>query len=342
MKLYGLNTPRRNKLTKICSTMDGLLIALLLVTSSVAKALSTDSGLDSGQFTHECTVVDVYKVNTSSVDHQFAPANGTLFDPNPACVPIGRVCIARDMPACAFGAEDGTWILATNDTNAGCVEMSPPLVLNNGFCCFSLDDCALLDSPFALQGRESPLSSHLTPLTLTSSNNGEHTMEVHSDGTPFSFNTENSMPLQVCVNSRTIGCVLKTAEGTAITVSSFGVSNCVNISLSEPLDHGFCCKDFSNCLGLENLHSSSPVVDHVRQLLESRSLLPRGPVVDHLLHLIFLGVGDLFGSYYVHTTLAQYDVVEYVDYEVEQICILPKAEVSVPYLPLVWLVLKTS
>jgi hypothetical protein len=308
--------------------MDRLLLAFFLVTSALAKALPTDSGLDHYGIGPGFTVIDVYKVNASSGEHQFAPADGRFFNPNPTDVPIKRVCIAPDMPACAFGAEDGTWILATNDTDSGCVEMSPPLVLNNGFCCTSLDNCALLDSPFAVQGRDILERNTWTSLTLMSSDNGAQTMDVQSDGTVFSFNDVNSMPLQVCVTSDTMGCVLKDVDGTAYTVSSLGVSNCATLNLSEPLDHGFCCKDIASCPGLTNLHSRSPVVEHFREILQTRSLLPRGPVKDELLHLLFQGAGDLLFWGYVHTTLVTFDVILYVDWAVDQICMM----VSIPSL----------
>ena len=310
--------------------MDGLLLTFFLVTSALAKALPSDSGLDHYGIGPEFTVIDVYKVNASSGEHQFVPADGRFFDPNPADVPIERVCIAPDMPACAFGAEDGTWILATNDTNSGCVEMSPPLVLNNGFCCISLDNCALLNSPFAAQGRDILERNALTSLTLMSSDNGAQTMDVQSDGTIFPFEDANSMPLQVCVTSDTMGCVLKDVDGTTHTVSSLGVSNCATLNLSVPLDHGFCCKDIASCPDVTDLHSRSPVVDHFREILQARSLLPRGPVKDELLNLLFQGAGDLLFSGWVHTTLVTFDVILYVDWAVDQICMV----VSIPSLPL--------
>lgn len=302
--------------------MKRFICAFVLVTSTVAAALPLIAGQDSNT-----THIDLYKVNWTSRDLLEVPANGTLFNPNPSAFPIERMCIGSNVPSCAFGAEDGTWVAVLSNTNYGCVDISPPLVLNNGFCCVSLDDCALLDQPSLLARAETAISA--TTLTLTSNEYGAQTMTVQADGNAFSFDAAHDQISRICIDHEAMGCVFKATDGTAYAASTLGGNGCIDMDSTKLLHQGFCCEDFTSCPGFKNAHGQSSIVDHARDSLQSRRT--GGPVVNDILPLMFEGAPDLVGWEYVLTNAIGFNVTSHVPWCVGQICMM----VSIPVQPLV-------
>lgn len=278
----------------------------------IASALPVNTELYSEQLAPGSCAIDLYKDNATSESRIFVPNNGTLFNPNPSASLIECVCIESDVPSCAFGAEDGTWIAAYNSTDYGCVEISPPLVLNNGFCCVSLDDCALLDQLFLLARKEHPT----TTLTLASVDGGSQHMTVPNDGSLFSFNATNREFFQACVSDDTTGCVFQAPNGTAYTANNLGSSSCVNINPTMGLDHGFCCKDFHHCYPL-TLPNEVLKVEH-----SSRSLQTRGAIVNKTLDILYEGSPNLVGWEVVLTNFQGFNVTDKVPWAVGQICLM--------------------
>lgn len=202
--------------------MEFLILVSLFLTSGFAAALPVDNALASPSSTG-LTPIAIYEVLMSSEDIVWGPDNGTYFNPNPSAASIDRVCISNNIPACAFGATDGAWVVAYNNTSNGCVNVSPPLVLNNGFCCVSLDDCAALDSPFVLAARSTakPNPHSSLPGILQSRDTVANTnsLAILYEGAPDisswervitnfeSFNVTDHVAWsigQICINVRTV------------------------------------------------------------------------------------------------------------------------------------------
>lgn len=183
----------------------------------------------------------------------FVPNNGTLFNPNPSAFPIERVCIGSDIPGCGFGAEDGTWIAVSNSTPHACVDISPPLVLNNGFCCISLDDCAFLDQPFLLaRDGFSPTGVTVVEVFGTSSEAGlPYYVPVENNGLQLSFNPAAALLDRVCMlTMTTMSCGFGAEGGTWVQVYNDTDNGCSEVSPPAALSSITCCVDFDNCPAL--------------------------------------------------------------------------------------------
>jgi hypothetical protein len=294
--------------------MDFLILFSFFITPGFAAAPPVKNDLASLS-TPGLTLIRIYKASVSSQEIMWVPDNGTFFNPNPAASLIKRVCISSNLPACAFGATNGTWIAAYNNTNHGCSTISPPLVFNIGFCCLSLDDCALLDGPFALRTRFTEVAkAHLHDLpngalNLTKSSGNVSHINVPTNGTTFSFGAAGSHISQVCLGTGIGACMFQAADGMAYTAWAFG--GCVNVDPTKGLDNGFCCKDLYNC-GTFNLPRS------VRDV----SLQTRGKVVNNSLAILFEGPPDIAAWELVLTNLVGFNVTDHVSWSVGQVCLM--------------------
>lgn len=240
--------------------MNRLILTSLLVTFAIAAAFPSNV-----EFGSDTTYIDLYKVNWTSHDLLIVPANGTLFNPDPSAFPIERLCIGRNVPSCAFGAEDGTWIAVFNDTNHGCVDISPALVLNNGFCCVSLDDCTLLNRPF-LQARavtSSPLNSTLVKVFGSTT----YYISVQNNGIQETFNRVGALVDRVCMlTNNTMSCGLGAEDGTWIQVYNQTDDSCFIVSPPAALNTIACCNNFIDCPALDGPFRKSLQVREVAEV----------------------------------------------------------------------------
>jgi hypothetical protein len=212
-----------------------LILAFLLIGFAIVAALPLDLGLD-----NDTTVINLYKVNWTFGDplsQLEVPADGTLFNPNPSAIPIQSVCIGKNAASCGFGAEDGTWIAAINGTNQGCVDISPPLVLNNGFCCLSMSDCASIDQHFV------PDSTLLRVFGDTTWN-----VSVQNNGIQVIFNHGRALLDRVCMLTNTESCGFGAEDGTWIQVYNTTNNGCSDVSPPTALTTIACCDDWCPAL----------------------------------------------------------------------------------------------
>jgi hypothetical protein len=303
--------------------MDFLILVSFFIDSGLAAALPVSNDLASSS-TPGFTPIRIYKASVSSQDTVWVPDNGTFFNPNPAASLIKRVCISSNMPACAFGATNGTWIAAYNSTNRGCRTISPPLVFNIGFCCLSLDDCALVDGPLALRTRSTEVARahpHGLPngaLNLMKSSGNVAQINVPTNGTTFSFGAAGGHVSQVCLGNGIGACMFQAADGTAYTAWILG--GCINVDPTKGLDNGFCCKDLYNC-GTFNLPRSFRDV----------SLQTRGKVVNNSLAILFEGPPDIAAWELILTNLVGFNVTDHVSWSVGQVCLMVINQSTQPF-----------
>ena len=318
--------------------MDFLILASLFITSSIAAILPVENALTTF-VPAGFTAIRLFSVGRSPNHPVFVPENGTLFDPNPSVSLIKRVCIDHKTPSCAFGAENGTWVAAYNTTNNGCVDISPPLVLTNGFCCVSLDNCTVLDQPFQ-KTRDEFSSDGVTVVELYGQQAGfPYYLAVENNVAQMDFNPSGALIDRVCMltmNTLSCGFGAKDIYATWVQVYNNTDYNCFNLTDPAPLSSVSCCTNKGAlCPALDGPFSERARRD-VGNVLQARQLKRDG------LHILYDGPPDLSALEDVPMDESGFNVTMRVPWAVGQICLQVSITSVTSIFPAILTVLQNS